>query len=413
MIEIKRSVLTNGLTVLTREMPWVHSVYLLIGVRYGSALDPIGFEGIAHFIEHTLFKGTANRSYEQIMATIEDRGGILNASTDEESTCYVVKVMDSDLSIAWDVLSDMVIHPIFPENEIEKEKGPIIEEIKSYADDDNDIMELGLDSIMFPDASFSREICGSEETVSRIKREDLARIWRKFYQPNNMIVVAVGNIRHETNLEFANEKFGQLSSQEITGDEIVSAETDSNKKEVIVFKPKIRQAKIMIGFKTMPYGTNQRDALALDLLANIFGGGMSSVFFTEIRSKRGLVYGVGASHAQNKFAGRFLIFSQFAPKKKEQIIKLVNEILTDIDDYITDERFNRAIAVERAIYIFKLENNSSIANNIFSNEICDSLNQLSDFCEVIGSITIDDLRRVAKEYLNPSKAFTSSVEPEK
>ncbi|MEK7579999.1 MAG: pitrilysin family protein [Patescibacteria group bacterium] len=413
MIEIKRSVLPNGLIVLTHEMPWVHSVYLLIGVKYGSALDPIGLEGMAHFIEHTVFKGTTNRSYEQIDTAIEDRGGILNAYTGEQSTCYVVKVVDSDLSIAWDVLSDIVIHPTFPENEIEKEKGPIIEEIKSYEDDDDNIINLNLDSIMFPGASFSRKICGSEETVSRITREDLARIWKKFYQPNNMMVVAVGNIKHETNLDFANEKFGQLSSQEITDNEIVPAETDPNKKEIIVFKPKIRQAKIMIGFKTIPYGANQRDTLALDLLADILGGGMSSVLFTEIRGKRGLVYGVGASHAQNKFAGGFQISSQFAPKKKEQIIKLINEILTNIDDYITDERFNRAIANERAVYMFKLESNSFIAKAIFSDEDCNSLNQLSDFCKIVESITMDDLRRVAKEYLNPEKAFTSSIEPEK
>lgn len=413
MIEIKRSVLPNGLIVLTHEMPWVHSVYLLIGVKYGSALDPVGLEGIAHFIEHTLFKGTTNRSYEQIDTAIEDRGGILNAYTGEQSTCYVVKVVDSDLSIAWDVLSDMVIHPTFPENEIEKEKGPIIEEIKSYEDNDDDIINLNLDSIMFPGASFSREICGSEETVSKITREDLARIWQKFYQPNNMIVVAVGNIKHETNMDLANEKFGQLSSQEITDNEIVPAETDPNKKEIIVFKPKIRQAKIMIGFKTIPYGANQRDALALDLLADILGGGMSSVLFTEIRGKRGLVYGVGASHSQNKFAEKFQISSQFAPKKKEQIIKLINEILTNIDDYITDERFNRAIANERAVYMFKLESNSFIAAAIFSDEDCNSLNQLSDFCKIVESITMDDLRRVAKKYLNPEKAFTSSIEPEK
>ncbi|RKZ21029.1 insulinase family protein, partial [bacterium] len=191
----------DGIKVITEHVPGMKSVSIGLWVAVGSRYEKKNESGMTHFIEHVVFKGTKKRKTHEIARAIEGRGGVLDAFTSRENTCFYARVLDEDMPVAVDVLTDLVFNPIFPPDEIEKERNVVIEEIKKEEDDPDDLLINLLFESLFSNPSFYHPIVGDEETVKAIKREDIISFWERYYNPAHIIVTAAGNVEHEKFVE--------------------------------------------------------------------------------------------------------------------------------------------------------------------------------------------------------------------
>ena len=208
--QYRKTVLPNGLRVVTEQIPHVRSISVGIWINVGSRDESSGVNGISHFLEHMVFKGTEHYSTKQIAQSLEQLGGYLNAFTTKEHTCYYARILDDYLEEAMDVLSDLVRHPLFPPKEIEKEKGVILEELKNIEDDPDDLIHDYFDKNIYRNHPLGYPIIGREETISSFRASDLRRYVADHYTPDRMVVAAAGNLRHETVVALAERYCGSL-----------------------------------------------------------------------------------------------------------------------------------------------------------------------------------------------------------
>lgn len=283
----RKTTLANGIRVISEEIPSVKSVSIGVWVNTGSKNETEKNNGITHFIEHMVFKGTKNKSIREIAQSIESVGGFMNAFTTKEHTCFYARVLDEYVENAVDVLSDLVQNPIFPAKEIEKEKTVVIEEIKSTEDDPDDQVHEYFEKHLFGEHSLGMPIIGTVENVSSFTRNDLIQFIEDYYTTNNIIVTAAGNIKHEQLLKLVEKYFRKKLST------AVKQETEKFSKQKKVFKeyPKpIQQAHICTG--TVAFSVHSKLRYPALVMNTILGDGMSSRLFQQIREKRGLAYSV-------------------------------------------------------------------------------------------------------------------------
>jgi predicted Zn-dependent peptidase len=209
---VRREVLPNGLTILTEEMPHIRSISIGIWIKTGSRHESSEWNGISHFVEHMVFKGTKNRNAEQIAREVDSVGGNMDAFTAKECICFDVKVLDEHLPIAVDILSDLVLNPVFASEEIKRERGVIIEEIKMDEDNPDYLVHEIFTQNFWKDHPLGRPILGTRETVKKFEQQTLLDYYKRFFIPNNMIISVAGNVKHERFVELAKEKFSQLKS---------------------------------------------------------------------------------------------------------------------------------------------------------------------------------------------------------
>lgn len=318
---IRSDTLSNGLRIVSEAVPYVHSVTLGIWIDAGSREDPEGLEGIAHFIEHALFKGTGKRDYVEIARCIEQTGGYIDAWTTKEQTCFCVRCLSEHLPLAFDLLADLVCDPIFPPDELEKEKEVVIEEIASVNDTPEELIFEEFDRRSFPNHSLGAPILGSEESVGELSGEALRQFMRQHYVPSRMLLTAVGNIDHDAFGALASTCFGGLEAAGATEPAVrVLFDPAEYKPFSVTLKKNVFQSQILLGTIIPRDDGHFWDLMVLNAMLS---SGMSSILNLELREKRGLVYQAYSSLA---FLDELTTFNIYAGTDKGKTAKTLDTI---------------------------------------------------------------------------------------
>jgi len=365
-----KTVLDNGIRVISHEMPEHRSVSIGIWVENGSRHESAAQNGISHFIEHLLFKGTERRSAAQIAEEMDAVGGVLNAFTSKEHTCYYAKVLDENLPLAIDLLTDIFLHSSFDADEIERERSVILQEISQAEDTPDDYVHDLFSLDFFKDHPIGRPICGREETVTRFKRGDFLNFFKTRYRPRRVIVAAAGNFRHDALSGEMGERLGAVSG---LADGAVSPALEGETapemgRGVFPHKKELEQAHLCLGVAGIPQAHPKR--YIAYVLNTLLGGGMSSRLFQEIREKRGKAYSVYSFSSSYKDVGYFGVYAGTSVESTEEVVDLVLKELKNLAaGDIKEEEIQRTRGQLVGSMMLGLESTDSWMSHIARNEI--------------------------------------------
>lgn len=359
----KRFHLENGIPLVVECIRNVHSVTLGIWVKVGSRFEPPDKNGLSHFLEHMFFKGTKKRSAMDIAFEIDSIGGDLNAFTSRENTTFYVKVLDQHLDKGVDLLTDIFLHSTFPEEDIEKEKKIIKEEIKMVEDTPDDYINDLFYQDVWGNSGIGLPVLGKRETVKSFKREDILDHIRKYYGTRDVIIACVGNFNPEALLESLNKALGGLRR----GSELKIHKTPEFRSSVNVYQKDLSEVHVCIGVKGL--SQSSPDRYALYIINAIFGAGVSSRLFQGIREKRGLAYSIYSFIASYIDTGLFGVYAGTSKKKVSEVINLIVNEFKGLKDTISEEELKRAKEQIKGNLILGLESTSNRMQNIARQEI--------------------------------------------
>lgn len=380
--------LSNGVRVALEQIPYVRSVSLGFFVLNGSRNETAKNNGISHFIEHMLFKGTDNRTALEIADEMDQIGGQLNAYTGKEYTCYYAKVLDTHLDIAIDVLADMYFNSKFDDEEIEKERNVILEEINMVEDTPDDLVHDVLQDAVWKGSSISRTVLGTEKTISAFTGPMLKSYFNDNYRPENTVISITGNFDNETII-------GKLEKYFLSYPANIFYEPY---KSEVAYRPAVskkakdvEQLHLCIGFEGLTLDSD--DNYALIALNTLFGGGMSSRLFQNIREKHGLVYSVYSYNSSYLDAGLLAIYAALNPIQADGAIRLIlDEVRGLFTDMVTDKLLDKTKEQLKSNYLLSLENTSSRMSSI--GRSCLLLNRILTPDELIDKIDEIDLHKI-------------------
>jgi len=356
---ITTNVLDNGLRVVTESIPFVRSVSFGIWVYNGSRHENVTTNGMSHFIEHMMFKGTGKRTAHEIADTMDSVGGQLNAFTSKEYTCYFTRTLDTHFDVALDVLTDMFFNSKYDQAEIEKERNVILEEINMYEDTPEDLVVDLLQEKIFVNHPLGMSILGTPQTIGSFNREDFMAFLGAKYRPQNTVISVAGNISAEEVLEKISAAFGSfkdVSKAQVEKPAIYTPGFAMREKD-------IEQVHLCMGFPGLTTGTEE--AYALAAVNTIFGGGMSSRLFQKIREQHGLVYSVYSYNASYFDAGVFMIYAALNPAQLPEVLGLISqEVRGMFTDRITNEQLAKAKEQLKSNFLLSLESAAARMNSI-------------------------------------------------
>ncbi|MFI6513484.1 M16 family metallopeptidase [Streptosporangium sp. NPDC050855] len=399
---VKRTVLPGGLRVVTESMPTVRSVAVGMWVGIGSRDESPQHMGSSHFLEHLLFKGTPTRDALEISAAIEGIGGEINAFTAKEYTCYYARVLDEDLRVAIDVLADVVTSSIITPEDVEAERGVILEEIAMHDDDPSDVVHEQFSAELYGDTPVGRPILGTVESITAVTRDRIAEYYRRYYLPTHTVVSVAGNVDHERVVALvaaAYERAGALGGEaspvppRLTGPGV-----ESRSGTRVVHRP-TEQANLVLGTTALTRTDERR--FALGVLNAALGGGMSSRLFQEIREKRGLAYSTYSYTSSLADTGQFGIYVGCLPSKIDDVLKICREeVQRVVADGITEEEIVRGKGQMRGGLVLGLEDTGSRMSRIGKGELVfDELLSVDDLLARIDAVTPEQLTEVAQDVL--------------
>ena len=393
----KRYTLDNGLRVVTEHIPFVQSISIGVWVETGSKYETKENNGISHFIEHMLFKGTRSRSAKEIAEIIDSIGGQINAFTSKECTCFYTKILDSHYNLAIDLLSDMLFNSNFDNEEIEKEKSVIYEEISMYEDSPEDLAHDLLYQSIFDNSSLGLPILGINDSLKRINREKMIKYMQEYYVPNNAVISIVGNFNDDDLLESIKSKFGRWQRSPLLIKE--NKNPKYNFQHISKVKD-IEQAHLILGLKGVTLKENLRYPLLV--VNNILGGSMSSRLFQNIREDKGLVYSIYSYPSSYKEAGLFSIYAGMNPGQLEEVSMLIYEELKKLKTKgLTKIELNKSKEQIKGNYILGLESTSSRMSSIGKTELL--LNKIyspKEIIEYIDKVTMEQVEKVIEEVID-------------
>lgn len=401
---IVRDVLPNGLRLLTERMPHVRSVSIGVWLARGSRHEPQEQSGIAHFVEHMLFKGTATRSAEDIAQAIDSVGGQMDAFTAKEYASYYIKVLDEHLPFAVDVLSDIVMNPAFSAEDIEREKKVVLEEIKMVEDTPDDLVHELFTENFWADHPLGRPILGTKETVESLTQEGLRRYFEGTYTAPNLIVAAVGNVDHARVRDLVARAF-----------EAVPARADAIVEEpprvvpcTVIRNKELEQSHICLG--TTGYRQDHEERYSSYVMNTILGGSMSSRLFQNVREKRGLAYAVFSGLSAYRDTGSMTIYAGCANDAVGELIDVVIAELRKLkDELLPGDELRRAKDHLKGNLMLNLESTSSRMSHIARQEIYfDRQFGLDETLEGVERVRAEDIQRVARDLFS-SDAVAASV----
>ena len=398
--EIQTTVLPNGLRIVTESMPSVRSVSLGIWVGTGSRVEKGSESGLSHFIEHMVFKGTVNRSAEEIARSVDSVGGGLDAFTSKELVSFNTKVLDEHLPIALDVLSDMVLNPVFREDDIEKEKGVILEEIKSEADQPEFVLHEMFISNFWKGHGLGRPILGTRETVKKFSRQMLFDFYNRVYAPKNILVTAAGSLEHDKIVALVNERFSDLSDRDgfpLDKTPVASAPI------ILKNKESLEQVHITVGVPAYELAHEMR--FPLYVLNTVLGGGMSSRLFQNIREKQGLVYSVYSELNLFSDTGCTTIYAGTGVETARQVVSsIIQEIINVKEDLIGEDELRRAKDHLKGSLMLSLESTSSRMSNLARQELYfPRFYSFDEMLESIECVSREQVQQVAQEFFQTDK----------
>ncbi|MCI5957412.1 MAG: insulinase family protein [Clostridiales bacterium] len=395
--------LPNGLRVVGERLTYVRSCTVGVWVKVGSMNERPEENGLSHFIEHMVFKGTRNRTARDIAEEMDMAGGQLNAFTSKECTCYYAKVTDDELPLAVDILADLALRPTFDEGELNKERGVVLEEIAMVEDTPEDLVHELLSDAQYS-GSLRRPILGTNGLIRRYGRGDLVGYWERHYTPENMVLAIAGNYDWDAFLKLVEQYFDVFPNQ--------SAGQARLEEQVFVSGRKARdkdteQLHICMGFPGVP--SNSDDLYAISVFSNALGGGMSSRLFQRIREELGMAYSVYTYSSSYQGLGSFNVYAGTTPENGETVIREMQEQMAlFLEKGLTDKEFRSAKAQLRGGYVLGLESSSGRMQSIGRGLLL--LNRLRDPEETlakIDAVTMDSVMEIARRVLSapPSAAI--------
>lgn len=392
---IRREVLPNGLTVLTEEMQHVRSISIGIWVKTGSRHEDPEFNGISHFVEHMLFKGTRNRTAEDIARQIDSIGGNMDAFTAKECISFNVKVLDEHLPIAMDVLSDLVLNPVFDTKDITRERGVILEEIKMDEDNPDYLVHEIFTQNFWKDHPLGKPILGTKETVRRFEQPLLFDYYGKRFYPGNLIVSAAGSLNHERFCQLVAERFSGL---QMTKNGFYQVPPKAVARIIMRNKKALEQVQICIGVPSYPMSHERR--YASYVLNTLLGGGMSSRLFQDIRERQGLVYAIFSELNPYRDTGCLSVYAgtsrESAPKVVESVVKEFSELKSK---RVPEDELRRAKDQLKGSLMLSLESTTARMSNLARQEMYfDHFVGLDEILERIEAVSGDDLMDLANEF---------------
>ena len=396
----KKHVLENGLTIIGEEIPYVKSISLGVWINAGSRIEDEEISGVSHFIEHMLFKGTRNRTSKQIASEIDNLGGQINAFTSKECTCYYVKLLDSHIDIGIDVLSDMILNSKFNEDDLDKERSVIIEELKMYEDSPEDLAYDLLTENIYKHDPLGMNIIGTEESLNRLNREKLLDYFNKYYVPNNSLITMVSSLSHDEAIKEIEKHFDNWEAKKLINLNIKDEKNKCVKK--ITTKENIELSTIVYLFTF--YDLNKEDELALRILNHRLGESANSLLFREVRENRGLAYDIYSHLDITKNVKTLYIYTAVDEEDIEAASNAIEEIFRDIKTkkiLIGDNDLNIMKKVHKTAVISTLEDSTELCSYILSQSLEgeDIFEFLKDM-ENLNNITADEIYEVANKVLN-------------
>ncbi|MSO29902.1 MAG: insulinase family protein [Acidobacteria bacterium] len=374
-------------------MTQVRSVSIGVWLTRGSRHESADTSGVAHFVEHMLFKGTATRSAEDIAQAIDSIGGQLDAFTAKEYASYYIKVLDEHLPLAMDILTDIVRNPAFSVEDIEREKKVVVEEIKMVEDTPDDLVHELFTQGFWEDHPLGRPILGTLETVGSFSAELLRDYFQQAYTARNLIVSAVGNVEHERVRELVEEKFGSLAANGL----VVGEHAPQVVPKVLIRNKELLQSHLCVGVSSYPQ--NHDDRYSSYLLNTLLGGSMSSRLFQNVRERRGLAYAVFSGLSAYRDAGSFTVYAGCANDAVGQVIDLVVEELRGVKQTpVPFAELQRAKDHLKGSLMLSLENTASRMSHLARQEIYfDRQFGLDETLQGIDRVTAADVQRVAAD----------------
>lgn len=398
--EVEATTLPNGLRIVSEYMPHVRSVSVGIWIASGSRHEALEENGIAHFIEHMLFKGTKNRSAEEIAREVDSSGGHLDAWTAKELVSYNTKVLADNLPQAFDVLADLVLNPLLREEDVEKEKGVILEELKMEVDNPEYLVHEMFSSGYYKTHPLGRSILGTKQSVKSFTPQMLRSFYERHYVPANLIITAAGRIQHRCVVELVERYFRSL----LVGSALPQVTAPKNHPALALKnKRSLEQAHLVLGVPT--YSLQHPGRFGAYVLSTVLGGGMSSRLFQNVREKRGLAYSVFSELTLYRDSGLLSVYAGTSVETAQQVIELtMQEFRCLKDKLVTDEELRRAKDHLKGSIALGLESTSSRMSNLARQAMYyDRFLSIDEVVELIEQVTAEQIRDVAQECLQSDR----------
>jgi predicted Zn-dependent peptidase len=392
-VEYRKTTLPNKLTIISEKIPYVRSVSIGVWVKAGTRNENIELNGIAHFMEHMLFKGTTRRSAREIARSLESVGGYLNAFTSKEQTCFFAEIMDTQLVRAVDVLSDMISNSLFTEKEFEKEREVILDEIDSVEDTPDDLVQDIFIEKLYPDNSLGYPILGSKISVKKISRDQIIEFHRKHYTASNIIIAAAGNIDHDKMVQLCEKKFQLPEESHVHPTSHPSKIGDG---EYLV-KKQINQAHICLGTQALPYHHHRKYELLL--LNTVLGVGMGSRLFQNIRERYGVAYSVYSFVDFFRDGGLLAVYLGTDKNKKDLALKLIGKEINRLcTKPLSKSELMRVKSQLKGNLFLGLENTSRRMSRLAKMEIyLQKYHTVDQISEAIDSVSSEEIHSLANE----------------
>ena len=393
--DIKKHAMPNGLVVITENMPHVRSVSTGVWVRSGSRGESPNENGLAHFIEHMVFKGTERRSAEAIAREMDSVGGMLDAFTSKEQICFNAKVLDEHLPIAFDVIADLILRPNFDSEDVTKEQQVILEEIKMDMDNPEYLLHEVFTRGFWPEHPLGRPILGTPETVKNFTRQVLKTRFGSWFAPDHLVVTAAGNVAHEQVLDLVTREFGHLQP---SGQHTPHIAPRTEAPIHLEKKRDLEQVHLCVGVPSVPLGHEDRFGVAV--LNNLLGGGMSSRLFQNIREKRGLAYAVFSEITPYSDAGMLTVYAGSAKETVGQVLDLIVSEFRDLKkSLVTEEELTRSKNHLKGSLMLSLESTSARMSNLARQELYfRRFYSLDEILDSIEAVTREQLQSLARQY---------------
>ena len=396
--EIERTVLPNGVRVITERMRHVRSVSVGVYIGTGSREEEPAETGLSHFVEHMVFKGTKNRSAEEIARSVDSIGGGLDAFTSKELVSYNVKVLDEHLPEAFEIVADLVRNPLFEKNDIEKEKGVILEELKMEVDNPEYLIHEIFSSNFWKGHALGRPILGTKQSIRGFDRDSVEKYYQQFYAPTNILITAAGNLSHKHMLRLAKDQFADMKRRPMR-----PPKEAPQPHAPLIFRNKnsLEQVHVYLGVPSIPVPHESR--FACYILNAILGGGMSSRLFQNIREKQGLAYTVYSELAMYRDAGCMMVYAGTSIRSAGKVIdSIVHELHEIAERLVTPEELRRAKDHLKGSSVLGLESTSSRMGNLARQELYfKRFMTLDEMLERIERVTAEEVQTLAQQFFHP------------
>jgi len=392
---IQRQVLPNGLTVLTEQMQHIRSVSIGIWIKTGSRDEDPQWNGISHFVEHMVFKGTKHRSAEDIARQVDSIGGNMDAFTAKECICFNVKVLDEHLPIAMEVLSDLVLNPVFDVNDITRERGVILEEIKMDEDSPDYLVHEIFTQNFWKDHPLGKPILGTKDSVKRFERDPVLGFYGQRFSPGNLIISAAGNVKHADFVQLVASHFDHMKPVK---NGFHSARPAIVPRIIMRNKKALEQVQICVGVPSHPIAHERRHASYI--LNTLLGGGMSSRLFQNIRERQGLAYAIYSDLSPYRDTGCLSVYAGTSRESASKVVQcIVSEFRKLKSEPVPAEELRRSKDQLKGSLMLSLESSTARMSNLARQEMYfERFYTMDELLERIESVTAEELLALANEF---------------